>query len=617
MLDADATISTPNGPSYRGGSNGPARAVVVEIPAPGRCAAAGGLRGLTRRWSLRAAESDAMSEEPLASRVLRFRGVDDLSAPAFLDPKLTDLHDPSLIPDMDKAARRLLDAARAREPIVIYGDYDADGITASAILFAILTALAPQARVTTYVPHRLEEGYGLNTQAIETLASEGARVIVSVDCGVTAVAPALAARRAGVDLIITDHHNPPSRMEDLPAAFAVVHPRRPDSRYPFGDLCGAGVAFKLAWRLATMESGGQRASPQVRGLLVELLAFAALGSIADVVPLVGENRIIARFGLARIKHSPLEGLRALVEAAGLSGEKVDAADVGFKLAPRLNACGRMAHAREAVELFTLARGARAAEIARDLTQLNNDRRAVEREIFAQACEKAEAAGMTGDDRRAIVLADPRWHAGVVGIVCSRLVERYGRPAILMAQRDGHAHGSGRSIDGFNLHGALERCAELLTKFGGHDMAAGLQVADERLEAFADRFIAAAGEAITVEQLTPSLTVDVSASLAQLSVGCVRALEALEPFGRGNPPVNVMIPGAAIDGPPTPLGTAGQHLALNVRQGERIMRVVAWNWGARREQLVRGARVNLVVRPAISTWSGRVSVEPELIDLGPA
>ncbi len=584
-------------------------------------------RGLTRRWSWRDA-STAPPDATLTQRVLAARGlIDPAEAAAFLDPKLTRLHDPSLIPDLDKAAARLLDALDARHPIVIYGDYDADGITATAILYHTLRALAPDAPahlINTYVPHRLDEGYGLNVAAIEQLAREGARVIVSVDCGITAIEPARAARAAGVDLIITDHHNPPATIDELPAAFAVVHPRRPDSQYPFGDLCGAGVAFKLAWRLATMRAGTPRVSPELRSVLVEMLAFAALGSIADVVPLAGENRILTRHGLERIKHSPLVGLRALVEASGMAGEKVRSTDVGFRLAPRLNACGRLAHAREAVELFTTADADRAAVIAAQLTALNDERRRTERVIFEQACEAAERAGMTGPERRAILLADERWHAGVVGIVCSRLVERYGRPAILLAAlpTEREAHGSGRSVDGFNLHGALTTCADLLTRFGGHDMAAGLRVPLDRLPELVERFTAAVNAGLSADDLIPRIHLDAETTIDELTPRTISELETLAPCGRGNPEPLLALRNLVIESAATPMGQQGQHLAFTVKHdssivpARKVMRLVAWNWGEgdRRTELRRGRRLDAAISPRVSTWNGRTSVEPEVNDV---
>lgn len=578
------------------------------------------------RWRQRPARSspaptstDAAGLSPLVREILARRGI-TTSLSAFLEPSLKELHDPSLIPDLDKAARRLIDALAARQPIAIYGDYDVDGVTATAILYHTLTTIAPGTDVRTYVPHRLEEGYGLNSEAIAELATAGAKVIVSVDCGITAIEPARTARNAGVDLIITDHHNPPASMADLPDAFAVVHPRRPDSNYPFGELCGAGVAYKLAWRLATLASGGEKASPAVREILIQLLALTSLGVIADVVPLVGENRVIARYGLSRIKHSPLTGLRALVEASGLDGENVNAEHVGFQLAPRLNASGRMGHARDAVELFTVATPERAAEIAAMLSKQNDQRRKTERAIFEQAAELAEKLGMTGPDRRAIVLAHEDWHPGVVGIVCSRLVEKFGRPTILMQKHAGQCHGSGRSIDGFSLHAGLEGCKNHLLSFGGHDMAAGLKLHDANLDAFIEAFIAHANQRIAVEDLIATLDYDCACELARIDGPTVAQLDRLAPFGRENPPVRLRLQGLKVAESPKVFGKENKHLGLraidaSVPHGNSV-RFFGWNWAEHQNRLRLGTTFDAIVVPKINTWNGRTSVECELLDIAP-
>lgn len=593
------------------------------------------VNGLTARWQFRLGpdglpapapgEAGGLQEvgiSPLAARLLMVRGIRSASAASlFMDPRLSQLHDPSLIPDLDRAAERIVAAIKAKEKIVIYGDYDVDGITASAILFHLCRTIDAACDVSTYVPHRIDEGYGLNPEAIRELAAAGAKVIVSVDCGVTAVEPARVAKECAVDLVITDHHHPPEREADLPDAYAVVHPRRPGAdqdRYPFGELCGAGVAYKLAWRMATVACGGSKVSKDLRELLVELLTFAALGTIADVVPLLGENRVLARFGLVRAKGSPLTGLRALVEASGLAGEKIGEMEVGFRLGPRLNAAGRMGHAREAVELFTTATGERAAEIARALSRQNDERREVERAIFERACEMAEAAGMTGPDRRAIVLAHQDWHAGVVGIACSRLVERYHRPVILMQTRDGSCHGSGRSIDGFNLHAGLTHCADHLDRFGGHTMAAGLHLSEPKLPAFVDAFTAYANSAIGAELLSACVRIDCEADAAELTVPGVYELDRLGPFGAGNPTPQVLVRAVRIMERGT-MGTGAKHLSLRLRpdgagQNAREWRCVAWGWGDRAESIAVGATADVVIRPRVSTFSGTARVEPEVVDI---
>ncbi len=553
----------------------------------------------------------------LVERVLASRGITDpAESDLFLKPSLLHLHDPSLMGDMDRGAQRILEAAAAREPIAIYGDYDVDGVTATTILYHTLKTIAPDSDIRTYIPHRLEEGYGLNSAAIEQLAEEGAKVIVSVDCGVTAVEPARAAKKAGVDLIITDHHNLAPVEAELPGAFAVIHPRRPGSAYPYGELSGAGVAYKLAWRLASMHCGTAKVSPPLRALLLEMLAFASLGAIADVVPLTGENRVLTSFGLGRVKNSSNPGLRALIEASRLAGEKIDTEQVGFSLAPRLNACGRMGHAREAVELFTTATGDRAMDIARNLTKLNDERRATERRIADQAMKMAEAAGMTRPDRRAIVLAHEDWHPGVVGIVCSRLVDRFSRPTILMQRKDGVCGGSGRSIEGFSLHGALQQCAHHLTSYGGHDMAAGLKLDPANLEAFTASFTEAANAGITEEQLTPSISVDCDAVLSELTPEAVRDLELLAPFGPGNPRPRIRLVDVVLASRPEAFGSDASHLSLMLKSptAARTVRVVGWKWAEKRDQLAAGVAVEAVIFPRLNTWNGNTRVEPELADL---
>jgi single-stranded-DNA-specific exonuclease len=572
-------------------------------------------RGLRYRWRARS-DDGPIGDGTLTERVLRSRGVHGDAADGFLSPSLAHLHEPSLIPGIDRAAARLLEAASSGASIVIYGDYDVDGITATAIVYRMLRAIEPAARLSTYVPHRIDEGYGLSAAAIGTLAEGGADVIVSVDCGITAVEPALVARSLGVDLIITDHHNPPSGGNTLPDAYAIVHPALPGSQAPFRDLCGAGVAYKLAWRLATLATGASRVRDDLRQLLIDLLGLVALGTIADVVPLVGENRVLTRFGLGRIRSSPFVGLRALVSASRLGEESIDTERVGFLLAPQINACGRMGHAREAIELMLTDDAERAGRLAIELAAFNEQRKRTERAMVEQAVELAVAAGMTGPDRRAIVLAHEDWHPGVVGIVCSRLVDRFARPVLLLQRQAERSVGSGRSIDGFNLHGALEACAAHLEGFGGHDMAAGLRVRHEQFEAFAQAFVDHAGAMLQPADLVRSIEYDLTTSLAELTHEEVARLALLAPFGRSNPAVRVRACGLRLNGAPKTMGRFGKHLSLDLASGEsgRGVRAVAWGWAEHAADLASGMRVDAVFTPKISTWAGRSSVEAELIDL---
>ncbi|MCA9280531.1 MAG: single-stranded-DNA-specific exonuclease RecJ [Phycisphaeraceae bacterium] len=579
------------------------------------------MEGMTHRWGMSRfvgrgeAVGLRLGVDPLVERWLWSRGYrDEGEARSFLRPSLSALHDPALLPGCERACARILEAMSRRERIVIYGDYDVDGMTASAILYRVIRAIDPEADVSTYVPHRLDEGYGLHGEALRALAGEGARVVVSVDCGITAVEAAREAKEAGLDLIITDHHNPPAHDDPLPDAYCVVHPRVGGAGYPFGELCGAGVAFKMAWCLATTSAGTERVDASMRLVLLDCVALAGLGTIADIVPLRDENRVIAKHGLARLRSTEIEGLGALIRASGLEGEEIDSEHVGFVLGPRLNACGRMGHAREAVELLTTARGERAAEIARELTRLNEDRRAEEARITGEAIELTLRNGMGGDATRAIVLACEGWHPGVIGIVCSRLVERYHKPTILLNRDGDQLQGSGRSIDGFNLHGALVACAGHLTKFGGHDMAAGLAMDGSAFEGFVRDFLAHAEEHIDSSMLLPGLDVDCEAGLGELTMDAAHCFDSLGPFGRESGRPRLLMRRVVVDDEPRPMGSKGAHAQITVVDGGMRMRLVGWNWGERVSRIRRGDRVDVVVTPKINRWRGRVSVEGELRDL---
>ncbi len=560
------------------------------------------------------------SRLPLVERIMAVRGLTDPEQrQAFLEPSLHQLHPPALLPGADAAAERIVAAVRAGERIAIYGDYDVDGMTATAILTHVIRRLRPDADLMSYVPHRLEEGYGLNAPALEQLAAEGVRLVVTVDCGITARSEVAVGRAAGLDLIVTDHHElPPGGAEAMPEAI-LVHPRLPGSAYPNGDLCGAGVAFKLAWRIAQVWAGSDLVGQVARQALVEVLPLAALGTIADVVPLVGENRILTRFGLQTIKASPIEGLRALIEASGLMGQDIDDERAGFVLAPRLNACGRLGHARDAVRLLCDATGEEAARIAGMLARLNAERQKTERGITEQAAAMAESEGMTGDDRRAIVLADAQWHPGVVGIVCSRLVERFGRPVVLLQRGDdGMLKGSARSIDGYSIHAGLEACSAHLERFGGHEAAAGLTLRAERFEAFREALLRHAGEHIRPEQLVPSLRMDVDAVLRELTPEAVRAVRRLGPFGRGNPRPVVRLGGVQITDARR-MGGDLRHLSLEIRDprdgaGGGRLRAVWFGGGEHAAALVPGRRIDLAVEPRVDRWRGRERVEAHVRDV---
>jgi len=550
---------------------------------------------------------------PLVAQILRNRGILDVEAgKAFMNPKLSDLHDPELLADTTTAAERIARAVSDRQRIVIYGDYDVDGITAVAILHACLKMVG--ANVGFYVPHRLTEGYGVNDDAIDKLIAEGAQLLITVDCGISAADALGRATAAGLDVIVTDHHSPPPP-EDLPEVTAIVHPQLGDSEYPNADLSGAGVALKLAWQVARVICGRDRVDEQMREFLLNATCLAALGTIADVVPLIGENRSLAFHGLLGLPASKHPGLRALLESANLANEKLDAFHVGFVLAPRINACGRMGHARLAVELMTDAPADRCRKIADYLAKQNAERQRVERAIVAQAVELARERGMDGPEHRAIVLWSDDWHGGVIGIVASRLVDRFAKPAVLIAIDDnGCGQGSGRSIPGFHMRDALAACERHLLSFGGHAMAGGLRVSGENIAAFAEAFGQCAARKIAPEQMAPALNIDAEVPLSALNFQVARHIARLAPFGQGNPHPLVAIRRCRVLVPPRRMGRNGATVGMMLGQGQARMRAVGFGMGDLADELIGVNTIDVVGEPMLNSFNGRTSVELKLKDV---
>jgi single-stranded-DNA-specific exonuclease len=542
--------------------------------------------------------------------MLHNRGLDNPDAAAgFLSPKLADLHDPEQLGGCVDGAAALASAVRDGRKIVIYGDYDVDGMTGTAILHECLRMV--DADVHTYVPHRLDEGYGVNPEAVETLLDDGAECIVTVDCGIRAAEPLAIATGRGATVIVTDHHTPDA---SLPDAAAIVHPTATGG-YPNPHLCGAGVAFKLAWQTAREICGETRVDEPMRNFLVDATCLAALGTIADVVPLVGENRVLATFGLRGLPQCSHTGIRALLQASDLLETKLDAYHVGFVLAPRLNAAGRIGHAAEAVELLTTDDPARALEIATFLNDRNTERQAIERKITDEAVGMVAEQGLDGEDIRAIVLASENWHAGVIGIVCSRLVDRFHRPAALIAvNEDGLGQGSCRSIPGFHIAEALEVCGEHLSSFGGHEMAGGFRVKQENIEAFVEAFAAHAAGVIQPDQLRPELRIDAEARLASLDYNTVDQLERMAPFGQGNPRPVVAIRGCQLLGPAKRMGKTGGHVSMVLGQNGGSMRAVGFGMGDLADALAAVRSVDVAGKPVLNTFNGRTNVELHLADV---
>jgi len=548
---------------------------------------------------------------PLVAQVLANRGMADLEAArAFMKPSLNDLHDPLLLGGARQAAGCIAQAVADKKRIVIYGDYDVDGITGVAILHACLRMVGAEAGF--YVPHRLEEGYGVNTEAVGKIADDGADVLVTVDCGISAIEPLAEARRRGLQVVVTDHHD---FGDELPEADAIVHPRLAGSQYPNPNLSGSGVAFKVAWQLAREICGNDRVDQPMRDFLLNATCLAALGTIADVVPLVGENRALVVHGLRGLPASTHPGLRALLESSGLADEKVDAYHVGFILAPRINACGRMGHASLAVEMLTDAPEKRCREIARYLAEQNAERQRIQRRITREAIEMVESDGLGAPDRRAIVVWSDQWHGGIIGVVASRLVEQYGRPAIMLAiNGEGIAQGSGRSIPGFNMRDALAACSENLISFGGHAMAGGLRLEPNNIARFAEAFCRYAAENIDVDQLGPPLAIDAEVALAELSYPVVEHLARLAPFGQGNPDPIVAVRNCRMLTPPKRIGRKGDTVSLMLGQDQARIRAVGFGMGQLADLLVGADVIDVAGQPMLNTFNGTTSVELKLADV---
>ncbi len=593
--------------------------VSMKEQAPGTAAVvdAGGLR---YRWRMKpepdAAEVGALCEAGMSGVVATLlvqRGLDMPDAAwAFLKPSLGQLDDPRALPGVEQAAALLVQAVRDERPIVVYGDYDVDGVTASAILWHTLTELG--AAVSCYVPHRLDEGYGLNEDALRRLAEahgEGL-LVVTVDCGITATGPAALAKALGIELIITDHHE---RDEALPEASAIVHPMLVDEGQPVSPLCGAGVALKLAWQVARVHCGQDKLPKALSELMVDLVALAALGTVADVVPLVGENRVLTHAGLGRVKDTRFVGLNALIDASELRKETVEAYHVGFVLGPKLNAVGRLGHAAEAVELLTTATGARAMAIAKVLSKVNDERRATERAIYREAVEMIDNEEHATDDKRALVLMKEGWHPGVIGIVASRLVERYGRPTVMLSRDNGKAKGSARSVDGVCIHSALTACSDHLSRFGGHAMAAGMQLESERVPAFREAIVAHVNDELSVDELKPAVSVDLQAELAQCELHTAMELAKLAPFGKRNPSPRVLIRGVRLQRPAERMGQQGKHLSMLFAQGDAVVRAVAFGFGDEASRLPGGAVVDVVAQLKVNAFRGQKRAELHVVDLG--
>lgn len=529
---------------------------------------------------------EALGLAPPAARVLWARGYRSAEdARRFLSPLLADLYSPWLMRDMDRAAARLAGAVQRKEPILLYGDYDVDGTSAIVVLTKAIELAGGQAAF--HVPHRLRDGYGMRAEVVEDAAARGVKLIVSVDTGIRANAVVEHAARLGIDVIVTDHHLPEA---ELPRAAAVLNPNRPDCSYPDKNLCGAAVALKLADAL--LRALDWEAARRER-LIDSLLKLVAIATVADVVPLTGENRIIVKRGLDGLRDVRNPGLRALLDVSGFeAGDAPSAAQIAFRVAPRINAAGRMASASEVVEMFLTSDPAKARALAQQLHQLNQDRQQTEREI-AEAIFRQCAEQPVTDADAALVFAGEGWHRGVAGIVASRVVERFHRPAFVLGVENGLAQGSGRSIPAFHLLEALEAMPELFYKFGGHRQAAGVTLDAARLEEFRQRLRTYAARRLTPEDFIPELEIDAELAGEEISDAAVLQVLDLAPFGYGNPTPAFLLRNVEI------AAAAGirneRHLFVPIHAGGRVRLAKAWNFAGRASEFQPGSRMDVVVQ----------------------
>jgi single-stranded-DNA-specific exonuclease len=546
--------------------------------------------------------------EPLVATILANRDVADAEeGRRYLDPSVDDLLDPFGMADMERASERIARAVADGEPILVYGDYDVDGLTSTALMVQFLRYIG--ARPHVYVPNRSTEGYSFTEGGVANILESGAKVVVSVDNGIASIAPVDELSKAGIDVIITDHHLP---SDELPPAYAVVNPRRTDCTYPFKGLAGVGVAFKVACAVANRLTEGKRRSPEMMRFLGEAMAWVALGTVADMVPLHGENRILAARGLRAIPLSTSPGLAALCGVAGVRKGSFTEQDVAFKLAPRLNAAGRLGRSDLSLALLVSTDEAEAATLARQLDALNVQRREVDRAIYLTVQDLLPDV----PEDEPVVLHDDAWNTGLLGLVAGRISQQMGKPAVLISGMHGDpAKGSSRSIPGFDVHAALESCDRHLVAHGGHAAAAGFTIERRNIAAFRETFVRVWQD--HRENNTGALPVDYDAELplAALTPRLMNQIERLAPFGQGNPRPVLGTSGVVVQ-EARRMGD-GSHLQMQVGQGEAVLRAVAFGQGHLVDALPAGTRADLLVSPKRNAYRGKVSIELEIVDIRPA
>lgn len=540
----------------------------------------------------------ALGVHPILAQLLINRGIEDLTeARTFLNPEVSRLHDPFLLKDMRPAVERIRRAAKAKDKVLIFGDYDVDGVTSSAVLHNAFKKIGIP--VVNYIPHRIYDGYGLNEEVIPFAQQHGVRLFVAVDCGITSLREVELLKRKGMDVIIIDHHEPLGG--DIPQATAVIDPKRKDCSYPFKDLAAVGLAAKLI----------QAFSGKMPDDDLDLIA---LGTVADVVPLKGENRILVKAGLPQISGTKNKGLAALMDVAKLRGKKFRPHTIGFILGPRINASGRMDSAHKSLDLLLCQDVRQARELAEFLEDSNCLRQKLQRVMEQEAADLIEQE-INFKEHRVIVLSKQGWHKGVLGIVASRLAETYYRPAVVISLNDGVGTASARSIEGFHLHEALRHCGQILEHFGGHKLAAGLTIREENIGDFKHRINEFAKDMLKIQDLIPGLTIDCELPLSSLNLDLARDLELLEPFGEGNPEPLFCTRQLTVKSHPVVLGR--ETLKFWVTDGQTTLSAVGFGMAKYRDMVRMGGKVDLAYQVSIDDWNKADTVQLKLKDIKPS
>lgn len=558
-----------------------------------------------KKWEVRRQDperarslAEALETTPLVGQILLNRGFEDVEkASGFLNCHLGDLTDPYLLHGMDKAVSRIVEAMEKKEKVLVYGDYDVDGVTATSLILLFLRDLGFSTYY--YIPNRVEEGYGVNKESLRKFGDQGISLVITVDCGISSAEEIAFARTLGMDVIVTDHHEPPG---NLPDAVALINPLLPECSFPYKSLAGVGLAFYLVagLRKGLRDSGffEEIGEPS----LVDYLDLVAVGTIADIVPLTGINRILVRAGLEQINVNPRLGIRTLLDVCAVPRGQVESSSVAYRLAPKINAAGRLSDASAGVRLLTTDNKEDAVRLAGYLDVENVERQRIEEKIYSEAIDQILAGGIL-EGKRSIVLSSPDWHPGVVGIVASRLMERYYRPTVLLCLENGVLKGSARGIPKLHLFQGLSRCQDLLLEFGGHKYAAGVKLDPAKLDSFQERFEEVVQEMVPEDGFIPVMTLDTETRLEELGLTEVHKFRGLSPFGAGNPEPVVLIKDVQIDAPRV---VGGDHLSFNVKQNGTSVGAIAFRQAHEMETLAE--QMDLAVVPEINTWKGVTSVK---------